>query len=156
MANETTAKIRTVEAKCRVIAADLESRGMGTQHDAMLSVADSLRGMVRKAQWDTSPMMSPGGPLGIRELADLGSEDNPRPTEDEIIARQPMPGSRLDPNRGQGGQPVESNVRKWMVTIRDITAVDESELRSMIEPVVTELGGLLSDYKEEPLRTRGR
>jgi len=43
-----------------------------------------------------------------------------------------------------------------MVTIRDITAVDESELRSMIEPVVTELGGLLSDYKEEPLRTRGR
>ena len=51
---------------------------------------------------------------------------------------------------------MESDVRKWTVTLADITAADEGELRRIIDPITAELGCLLTNYKEEPLRTRSR
>jgi len=153
MAEDTGMQIRKIEAKCRVIAADLEARGLSPEHDTMIAIADSIRGQVRTAQWEMSPMTAPGGGgMGVGELADLGSDGNPRPTEEEIMARQPAPGSRLDPSRAQ--QPTETSVRKWFVRLSDIMAEDENDLKTKIQPIAAELGAMIADYGEEKPRTR--
>ena len=154
MANSADVNIKQLEARCRLVAADLESKGFDAEHDGMVLVANSLvSDGVRLAQ------QVPGMPLlddfvnpqsyQTSELADVGTEENPRPTEDEILGRKPAPGSRLDPTRGP-----EDVLRKWVVEIRDIPAKNEDELRSIVEPFVDEIGGLLADYKEEAPRTR--
>ena len=162
MPNATTDQLRMLEARCRLLAADLADRGFQEGHDRLIVMADALvTGNLRTAQAGAAPpgMMGNiadafGGaqPYQIQELADPGSPENPRPTEEEILNQRPAPGSRLDPARGVR----EETVRKWVVELRDIPAEDEDDLRAKVEPFVNEVGGLLSDYKEEAPRTRQR
>lgn len=150
---DTGMKIRKIEAKCRVIAADLEARGLTPYHDAFIDIADSFRVPVRTAQWNLAPMLAEQGvQMGTRELADLGTEGNPRPTEEEIMAQRPTPGSRIDPARVQ--QPTETSVRKWFVQLSDIVAEDENDLKAKVQPLADDLGGMITDYREERPRTR--
>jgi len=161
MPSANAEKMRELVARCRLAAADLEDCGFHAEHDRLLTIAAALpAGAVRTAQYGTDPMLgnvgdafgSPQAPYQTGELADVGSPENPRPTDDDIMSRQPTPGSRLDPNRGTP----EDGMRKWVVEISDIPAKDENDLRSQVEPFVNELGALLSDYKEEAPRTRQR
>ena len=158
MANATTDKMREIEARCRLVAADLQDGGFHTEHDSLIVIADSLKGgNVRTAQDMAATLGNAfggggGNPYQIQELADVGTEENPRPTMEDIEGRPPTPGSRLDPSRGAP----EEGIRKWVVEIRDVPAKDEIALREMVEPFVNEVGGLLADYKEEAPRTRQR
>lgn len=153
MADENAATIRTIEARCRIIAADLEARGLTSQHESMVSIADSLRTNVRTAQWTADPMVAGPSPMSTHELSDLGTDENPRPTEEQIMGQQPSAGSMLDPARATQ-RPTETGVRKWFVRLSDIMAEDENSLLELVKPIAAELGALVADYGEEKARTR--
>ena len=153
MPNVTTDKLRELEARCRLAAADLETEGFVKEHDSMILIANSLTtGAVRTAQGNLADAFGTPATYQTQELADVGSPENPRPTLEDIESRPPAEGGILDKNR-RGPEDV---LRKWVVEIRDVPAENEEDLRSKVEPFVQELGALLSDYKEEAPRTRQR